>query len=214
MPLVFPRRLRSRWSSSGAGKVAGLLTSGESLKSPAVASYSPEAERTASGEILAQAQWLYEQHERRVQNCQNMAVALLTIVGTVLALLAPSAVMGQPAAWQFLALGVVFVGGLGTMAQCMRVLTPRVRLNGLPAVGALREFAHKHETLTASLAPIPVTQFATDLLNPLHLTASSPLTESSADAERRTSALAQAYRWFAVTFVLVIAVSTLFALLG
>lgn len=169
-----------------------------------------DLERAASSEILLQAQWLYEQHERRVQNCQNMAVAILTVAGTIMAL-APSVLPESASLWQFVALAVVAIAGLGTMVQCMRVLAPRVRLNGLPSVEALREFAHNNETLTPAKVPIPVSQFAVDLLNPLRLTEPSPLSQSSADAKRRTSALVHAYWWFSMTFVLVIAMSAVFA---
>lgn len=172
-----------------------------------------EAERLGSAEILAQAQWLYEQHERRAQNCQNMAIAILTIVGTITALI-PNTLPTSASTWHYVALGVVAVAGLVTMIQCLRVLAPRVRVNGLPAVNALRKFAHGYETLGGNKMPIPVTQFATDLLNPMRPTEPSPLGQSSENARHRTDALIHVYWWFAGTFVLVIVMSALFALLG
>lgn len=180
---------------------------------PVAPAYDREAERVASGEILAQAQWLYEQHERRVQNCQNMAVAILTIVGTIMAL-APSLIPDSPNVWEVAALLAVTGAGVVTIVQCVRVLIPHTRANGLPGVDALRDLAHRHEHLSAAAITIPVTQFATDLLNPLKLTDPSPLTQASKDAARRTDILAWAFGWFATTFALAAIMATSFALVS
>lgn len=176
-------------------------------------SYDRESERITSAEILAQAKWLYEQHERRVQNCQNMAVALLSIVGAIMAV-APSRVPDDPSAWHYGTLGLVAASGIGTIVQCMRILVPRSRINGLPSVQGLRDFALSHERQGPTKIPIPETQFAVDMLNPLNLTESSPLTHAAKNAEDRTALLFHAYWWFAATFSLVVTLSFLSALLG
>ncbi len=124
----------------------------------------------------------------------------------------PNVAPVSPQAWHYVALGLVAVAGLVTMAQCFRVLVPRTRSNALPEVGAFREFAHKYETLGASKTTIPVTQFATEMLNATRLTDPSPLSRASEVANRRTGALRHVYIWFAATFGLVVATSILFAL--
>ncbi|MBB1514312.1 hypothetical protein H5399_17155 [Tessaracoccus sp. MC1627] len=168
--------------------------------------YDREAERANSAEVLAQAQWLFEQHEHRVQNCQTMAIGLLTVTGTVLAV-TPSLLPEAPP-WVLLILpAVVGVAGIGTIVYCLRVLIPRTRTNGLPAVSALRELANRHETAPQTLS-VPVTQFAADLLNPMQLTEPAPLSQAAADAARRTSALTHAYGWFAATFIAIIAMTS------
>ena len=168
-----------------------------------------EAEQADSSEILAQAQWLYEQHERRVQNCQNLAVAMMTVVGAIIAL-SPKALPEEPACWHYLAVGITAIAAIGTAVQCVRVLVPRDRVNGLPALQALRKLAGRHAR--QERIPVPVTQFAVDLLNPLKPDQESPLSEAASDAARRTDALIYAFWWFGGTFVLVIAMSTMFAL--
>lgn len=168
--------------------------------------YEREAERASAADVLAQAQWLFEQHERRVQNCQTMALGVLTVVGTILAV-TPALIPPAPG-WALLIIpAIVGVAGIGTIVHCLRVLTPRTRENGLPAVGALRELAHKQE-LAPHTIPVPVTQFVVDLLNPLQLTEPSPLSQAAADAARRTNALTHAYWWFAATFIAVITMTT------
>lgn len=183
---------------------------GAALETPAAADWRAE-EHLCSAEILAQAQWLYEQHERRAQNSQNQAIAILTIVGTIMAIV-PNGVPEGPQPWHYVALGVVAVTGLVTMAQCLRVLVPRTRSNALPDVGAFREIAHRYEKLGASGVTIPVTQFATEMLNATKLTEPSPLTQASEVASRRVDALSHVYLWFAATFGLVIAMNLLFSL--
>lgn len=182
------------------------LTSATTQAVPAQPYGLGEVERTDSSEVLAQAQWLYEQHERRVQNCQTMALGVLTVAGTILAV-TPILLPDAPAKWLVALAVLVGVAGIGTIVHCLRVLTPRTRRNGLPAVGALREFAHKHE-LAPGTNPIPVTQFVIDLLNPLSLTEPSPLSQAANDAHRRTGALTHAYLWLAATFVLIITTTT------
>lgn len=177
---------------------------------PATLAYDREAERVTSGEILAQAQWLYEQHERRVQNCQNLAVAILTVVGAIIAL-SPTVLPDHPAYWHYILIGTTALAAIGTSIQCVRVLVPRSRIKGLPALRALRNLGRQHADDEA--IPIPVTQFMVDLLNTNNPHDDSPLSEAAADAERRTEALVHAFGWFAATFVLVIVMSTLFALL-
>lgn len=186
--------MRFTWSSTPTPVIHPQLTTAR------------DEERADSAEILAQAQWLYEQHERRVQNCQTMALGVLTVVGTIMAITPTLLPDSPPKGLVFLA-GMVGVTGLGTIIHCIRVLTPRLRPNGLPSVGALREFAHiqEHEPTTN---PIPATQFVVDLLNPLTLTAASPLSEAAQDAKRRTDVLTQAYLWFVGTFVFLIATTT------
>jgi chorismate mutase len=177
----------------------------------AASPYDRDAERVASSELLAQAQWLYEQHERRVQNSQNMAIAILTITGTILAVV-PSLIPGAPSWWVFVTLGALLICGGLTIVHCVRVLVPRTRVNGLPNVKALRSLARDHEKSTASEIVIPVSQFVTDLLNPMNLDEPSPLGQAAEDAARRARLLRHAYGWFAATFGLAVLASALFAL--
>jgi chorismate mutase len=185
------------------------LRRNEDQPPPVTPAYDREAERVTSGEILAQAQWLYEQHERRVQNCQNLAVAILTVVGAIIAL-SPTVLPDHPECWHYILMGMTALAAIGTAIQCVRVLVPRSRIKGLPALHALRNLARQHTD--DEPIPVPVTQFMVDLLNTKNPHDDSPLSEAAADAERRTNALVQVFWWFAATFVLVIVMSTLFAL--
>lgn len=173
------------------------------------APYDPAPERLAFQQILAQAQWLYEQHERRVEGCQTRAVAVMTIAASVVALL-PSRLSASPSLWQLLTLVFTALMGLGTILLCLRVLAPRKRVNGLPAIPPLRRFALKQDSCPEK-NPQAATQFAFDMLNPTRLDEPAPVSTAAADAARRTDILAWAYRGLATTFVLAIAQTTLSA---
>ncbi|MBK8462070.1 MAG: hypothetical protein IPL36_03110 [Nigerium sp.] len=151
-------------------------------KPAADAGYDPDTDRKNAAEILDQARWLIEQHEKRSDSAQKMAAAVLAFTGTVVTFVLKG-MPGRAQCWQQVGMGVVLLSGLVTAWLALLALLPRARENGMPAIGELRELAAAHDA--GRTTPIPVNQFAADLLNAKHPDAKSP---STTRATRPTSA--------------------------
>ena len=171
--------------------------------------YDRDTDWQTSSEILAQARWLFEQHEGRTASAQRAAATVTAATGALAALL-PNALPSDPACWQIWLLGGVALAAALTIVACIGVLWPRDRAKGLPSVESLRKFAHRHDNDEG--VPLPPTQFAVEMLNAKDLAEEgNPLEHAATDANSRMTWLSRAYIAFAVTFILTIIMTTLVA---
>lgn len=166
-------------------------------KPAADAGYDPDTDRKNAAEILDQARWLIEQHEKRSDSAQKMAAAVLAFTGTVVTFVLKG-MPGRAQCWQQVGMGVVLLSGLVTAWLALLALLPRARENGMPAIKELRELAAAHDA--GRTTPIPVNQFAADLLNAKHPDAKSPVDHSRDAANLRMDRLEAAYKALAFTF--------------
>lgn len=148
---------------------------------------------------LAQARWLYEQHESRSQSARNRATALLTFSGALISL-APGLLPDGPTAFQVGLLVAAMAAGVLAGWRALRVLRPSAEVEGLPRVAKLRERAGKvvrNESRADSLlAELNELMRATDLDK------KSPVDHALDDANRRVNELVVACNWMAAAFVL------------
>ncbi|CCH69549.1 hypothetical protein BN10_20013 [Phycicoccus elongatus Lp2] len=166
---------------------------------PQQAPYDREVDWQTSAEILSQARWLFEQHEKRTDSAQKAAATVIAATGAVVSF-APKALPARHGTWEAVLLGLVLTAGLVTVVLCVVVLKPREREKGMPSIAALRKFAKRHDD--AQCVPLPPSQFAVDMLNAKDLNASSPLDHAAKDANERMEWLTRAYFAFALMFAL------------
>lgn len=172
--------------------------------------YDRDVDWQTSSEILAQARWLFEQHEGRSASAQRAAATVTATTGALAALL-PKVLPPDPAWWHLALLGTVALAAVITITACIVVLLPRNREKGLPKVEALRQFAHRHDTDQG--VPLPPSQFAVEMLNAKDLSQQgNPLEHAATDANTRMTWLSCAYIAFAATFILTIVLTTLTAI--
>lgn len=161
--------------------------------------YDPETDRRNASEILEQARWLYDQHERRSNSAQKQAGTVLAFTGTVVTLILQNMPV-EPGMCQQAWMGLVLIGGLVTVVLAAFALVPRTHAAGMPALQSLRELAAKHEG--GASIPLPVNQFSADMLRAGRLDLESPVDHIRETADVRMKWLTKAYISLGVTFTL------------